>query len=294
VRLTFEGEMDAKNGEKAAESALDLARAGLVLQIQEAAKQPGFAGVRPLLESAQVALRAAKIERKGADVTASASAKLDLAKTGPTVLEAVQKVRESAARTQGANNLKQIALAMFNYQDAMNHFPAEAIYDKNGKPLLSWRVAILPYIEQQELYKQFKLDEPWDSEHNKKLLDQMPKVFAAPEDEQALQSHETHYQGFVGKGAYFDGTKGVKIADITDGTSNTIMLVEAMNAVPWTKPEDVPFAGKLLPWVGGLRDRIFQAAMCDGSVRAIPMTIKEETLRAAITRNGGEVLGPDW
>jgi hypothetical protein len=295
VRVTFEGEMDAKNGEKAMESALDLARAGLVLQMQAAAKQPGLGKVMVLLESVQAGVRAAKVERSGAEVTASGSAKLDLDKSGPTVLDAIQKVREAAARTQGANNLKQLGLAMHNYNDSMGRFPANAIYDKNGKPLLSWRVAILPYIDQQELYKQFKLDEPWDSDNNKKLLEKMPKLFASPEDEGTIKNHETHYQGFYGKGAFFEGDKGVKVADITDGLSNTLMIVEAKTSVPWTKPEDVAFdQGKLVPKVGGLRERVFQAAMGDGSVRGIPMSIKEETLRAAITRNGGEFFGADW
>jgi len=164
---------------------------------------------------------------------------------------------------------------------------------KAGKPLLSWRVAVLPYIEQDNLYKQFHLDEPWDSDHNKKLLERMPPLYGFG-DEKAAKNHETHYQGFAGKGAFFDGKKGLKIVDITDGTSNTIMLVEAKKAVPWTKPDDVPFdAGKLVPKLGGLFDGIFNVAMCDGSVRSFPLTIKEDTLRALVTINGGEVVDPN-
>src|SRR5262249_54155708 len=88
------------------------------------------------------------------------------------LMPAVQKVRMAAGNAQGQNNLKQIALAMHNYNDAYNgKLPAHAIYSKDGKkPLLSWRVAILPFIEQDNLYQQFHLDEPWDSEHNKKLI----------------------------------------------------------------------------------------------------------------------------
>src|SRR5207249_2796575 len=84
--------------------------------------------------------------------------------------------RIAGRRTVSQNNLKQIGLAMHNYHDTYRHFPPQALTDKNGKPLLSWRVAVLPFIEQDNLYRQFKLDEPWDSEHNRKLLERMPKL----------------------------------------------------------------------------------------------------------------------
>src|SRR6516165_5495577 len=104
--------------------------------------------------------------------------------------------------------------------------------------MLSWRVMILPYIEQQNLYNQFHLNEPWDSEHNKKLLARMPVVYASPQDDRAVKEHSTYYQGFYGKSAFFEGKQGVRYpAAFTDGTSNTIMVVEASKAVPWTKPE---------------------------------------------------------
>ena len=100
---------------------------------------------------------------------------------------------------------------------------------------------ILPYVEENNLYNQFHLDEPWDSEHNKKLLEQMPKLFASPaESAESLKNHETPYQGFVGKGAFFDGKDGIKSTDITDGTSNTIMIVEAAKTVPWTNRTTSP------------------------------------------------------
>src|SRR5262245_59728137 len=83
-----------------------------------------------------------------------------------------------AHRRTSQNNLKMVRLAMHNFHDAMGRFPAATAYAKNGKPLLSWRVAILPYIEEDALYRQFKLDEPWDSPHNKKLIAKMPKIYA--------------------------------------------------------------------------------------------------------------------
>ena len=293
VRVTFEGESDAKQGEEAVNAALDLARAAVVKQLEEMEKNKELAEVVGVMKDVQAALREAKVERNGSTVEVSASRKIDAEKTGVVLLKGIQKIREAASRMQSTNNLKQMALAMYNYQDTYQHFPANAIYDKAGKPLLSSRMMILPYIEEEALYKQFHLDEPWDSDNNKKLLEKMPKVFTAPtESEEALKNHETPYQGFDGKGAFFDGKEGIKVTDITDGTSQTIMIVEAAKPVPWTKPEDIPFdEGKLLPKVGGLFDHIFHVAMCDGSVRTVSTSVKEATLRAAITINGGEVRG---
>src|SRR5262249_5499853 len=149
------------------------------------------------------------------------------------------------------------------YHDVNKHFPPQAVYSPDGKPLLSWRVLILPYLEKDDLYKEFHLDEPWDSEHNKKLLAKMPKTYAMP-GRQEKEPTETFYQGFAGKGAFFDGKQGTKIVDITDGASNTIMVVEAAKAVPWSKPEDIPFdAGKPLPKLGGHFGGVSNAAFCD-------------------------------
>jgi prepilin-type processing-associated H-X9-DG protein len=211
------------------------------------------------------------------------------------LLPAVAKVREAAARTQDANNLKQMGLAFHIYHDAHRFLPA-AICDKAGKPLLSWRVAILPYIEQDNLYKQFKLDEPWDSDHNKKLLPLMPKVYQVvgenPSDSQ------THYRVFVGagKGAsalFRDYADKVRFANITDGTSNTILIAEAADMVPWTKPEELTFDPNApLPRLNQQR-RGTNVAFCDGSVRFLANTIGEKTLRALITRDGGEVVNID-
>lgn len=210
------------------------------------------------------------------------------------LVPAVQKVREAASRAQDANNLKQMALAMHNYASAYRGFPAAAICDPNGKPLLSWRVAILPYIEQDNLYKQFKLDEPWDSEHNKKLIPMMPQIYAIPGA--PGKPGETHYRVFVGGGALFDLDKKVTFAQIADGTSNTLMIVEAAGSVTWTKPEELTYdAKKPLPkFYAGHSGGGFQAALADGSVRTISPNVMEATLRAAITRAGGEILGADW
>jgi prepilin-type processing-associated H-X9-DG protein len=199
---------------------------------------------------------------------------------------------EARDRATSVNNLKQLALAVIVYADShKGRMPAHAIYSKDGKPLLSWRVAILPYIEQQQLYQQFKLDEPWDSENNKKLLDQMPKIYA-PLGVKTKDGHSTFYQVFHGKMAAFEGKEGMRFpASFTDGTSNTLLVVEAGEAVPWSKPADVDFdPAKPLPKLGGLFPKGFNTAFADGSVRFIKKGVDEKTLKALITRNGGEVV----
>ncbi len=211
------------------------------------------------------------------------------------LIPAVQKVREAAARTQSANNLKQLALASHNYLDTNKTFPPAYSANKDGKPLLSWRVHILPYIEQEALYKEFHLDEPWDSEHNKKLIERMPKTYRSPASNAPPEM--TTYLTVRGKDTMFPGAKGIGVADVTDGLSNTIMIVEASDkkAVIWTKPDDFefndknPIDGLLGFWSAG-----FQAAMGDGSVRMIGGTIDPKVLKDLFLRNDGHALPPGF
>jgi prepilin-type processing-associated H-X9-DG protein len=206
------------------------------------------------------------------------------------LLPAVQKVREAATRMQSQNNLKQMALAMLNYESAYAKFPSAAICDKAGKPLLSWRVAILPYIEENNLYQQFHLDEPWDSKHNIKLLPLMPKIYALPTAGKA-DGDKTHYRVFVGRHAMFELDKGRRIAEITDGTSNTWMIVEAAESVPWTKPEGLPYdPEKPLPKLGRFFGNGFNAAFVDGSVRFFQHTLAEATMKLLIDPSDGQVI----
>src|SRR5262249_52947907 len=147
---------------------------------------------------------------------------------------------------------------------ANKRFPAAAIVDKDGKPLLSWRVAILPYLDEKELYEQFHLDEPWDSEHNRKLIDRMPAVYTNPE--LGALGQKTVYLAPAGDGTMFADKKGMTLKSIVDGTSNTIMLVEADadHAVEWTKPDDLKFDPKQ-PTAGltGIRPGAFLALFAD-------------------------------
>ncbi|HEY3788959.1 MAG TPA: DUF1559 domain-containing protein, partial [Urbifossiella sp.] len=211
------------------------------------------------------------------------------------LLPAVQKVRAAASRVSSANNLKQIGLAIHNYHDANGHFPTD-ITDKNGKPLLSWRVAILPYIEQQNIYQKFKMDEPWDSENNATWSKMAIKTFLSPSSPTPHDKDGyglTNYLGVKGPGAAFEPGKKLKFTDFTDGTSNTVMVVESSAAIPWAKPGDYPFDPKkpLAKLEGPGTPGLCQMLLADGSVRVVNMkTVSEKTLKAAFTRNGNEVL----
>jgi prepilin-type processing-associated H-X9-DG protein len=290
LRLNFSNEAEAKQAEKPLRAAIDLARVGLAMQ-QSSVHASGEKGLSDMLKVLDGALQSAAIEQKGTHLQVRLTVTADAA-VAAAVVDGMQRVRESANRMSSANNLKQLALAMHNYHDTYGHFPPQAIYSKDGKPLLSWRVLLLPFLEQDNLNRQFKLDEAWDGPHNQRLLAQMPKVFADP----AVDSKEpvTVYQAFIGPGAFFEDKKGMPISNFTDGTSNTLMIVEAAKPVPWTKPQDLPYdPNQPLPKLGGHRPGGFNAAFCDGSVRFLRQTIKESVLRALITRNGGEVIDPN-
>jgi hypothetical protein len=226
---------------------------------------------------------------KGDRLTATPDDKLVL----NAMVTGVMQVREAAKRIQSANNLRQMVIAMHNYLDVNQRFPTYANFDNNGKPLLSWRVHLLPFLEQDELYKQFHLDEPWDSAHNKKLIAKMPSIYALPGNSKLRKDGKTIYLAPLGETTMFPGPRPVKITDVTDGTSNTIFLVEADDdhAAIWTKPDDLhydatkPFQGLGKRWNGG-----FWAAFVDASVHMIPATVDKETLKALFTIAGGEVV----
>ncbi len=208
------------------------------------------------------------------------------------LLPAVQAAREAARRNQSMNNMKQMILGLLNYESAKKSYPAHAIYSPDGKPLLSWRVQILPFIENQALYQQFHLDEPWDSEHNRALIPQMPAIYANPN--LPLPPGKTNYLAVVGTPCIFNGTeKGTRIRNITDGTSNTIMLVEANadQAVDWTKPDDLKFdAQNPSAGLGGLRPGGWLAAFADGHVSFVANSVDRQTLSALFTSAGGEIV----
>ncbi len=189
------------------------------------------------------------------------------------------------------NNLKMLALAMHNYHDTQKHFPAAVVMGPDGKTPHSWRVELLPYLEQKVLYDQYRMDEPWDSPANKKILEQIPDVFRSPYDDP--NSTNSGYYVLNGPGTIFEGTKGIGIADIKDGTSNTLLVVESKQNIPWTKPEDIPFdPNKPLPKIGGFVKGQFLAVLADGFARPFETEKVKDQLKWLILRNDGHPI--DW
>jgi type II secretory pathway pseudopilin PulG len=210
------------------------------------------------------------------------------------LLPAVSSSRTAARRAQSSNQLKQIALALHNYAQANRTFPPAYKSDKDGKPLLSWRVLILPYLEEGALYREFHLDEPWDSDHNKKLIARMPSTYKSPGSKVAVEG-KTNYLTVRGEKTIFPGKDPIGFMEIRDGTSNTIMTVEVSDAkaVFWTKPDDFEYDEKdPLKGLIGTRPGGFYAGLDDGSVRFLPATIDPKTLNSLFTRNDGKVI--DW
>lgn len=192
--------------------------------------------------------------------------------------------------SQSGQNLKDIGIAYHSFNDATGRCPNN-IEDKDGKPILSWRVQLLPYVEEVALHKEFKLDEPWDSKHNKALIEKLPKVFAPIRVK--AEEGETFYRGFNGADTAFETGKALRLpASFPDGTSNTILVVEAGEPCIWTKPDDLPFdLKKELPKLGGLFDGDFHVLMGDGSVHPGKSSkIDPENFKFLIIRNDSYVV----
>jgi prepilin-type processing-associated H-X9-DG protein len=206
-------------------------------------------------------------------------------------------LRESHRR-RCLDQLKLIGLAMHEYNEAHAHFPAPAIFANDGTPLLSWRVALLPQMGYRSLYERFHLDEPWDSPHNRALLVEMPREFGCPAGP-AGPAGRTSYRVIVGpeNDAYsvntaFAPTRGADLRHFTDGTSNTILVLETDSVVPWTKPDDLHWTkGGPLPRVASPHPSGAHVLFADGATRSLKPTTPPNVLLALLTMNGNEVIG---
>jgi hypothetical protein len=215
------------------------------------------------------------------------------------VASAVEEQFGPLSQSVSGANMKRILVAMHRYAVSHdNRFPATAIRAKDGTPLLSWRVAILPFLGEDELYREFRLNEPWDSDHNKKLIGKMPALYRSPMIEGQKPGLTTYLVPVGQEAAFTGGPQGrLQSNEFSDGLSNTILLLDVADdrAVPWTKPEDLtvdpndPMKGLLGHYLG-----YCLVGMADGTVHRVAKSISKATLRSAFTPSGAETLGPDW
>jgi hypothetical protein len=220
------------------------------------------------------------------------------------IFPCIERVRVSEGWMGSLFHIREIGSAIQSYHDANGHLPPAVVRDKEGRPLYSWRVLILPYIEEGSLFEQFRLDEPWDSPHNSSLAKSTPRCYrlwGGNDDGQ------THCQVFTGKGTAFEHP-GLTFSDFPDGLGNTLFVVQASETVPWSKPVDLIYdpAAPLPNFGTGQRKPIhflcrvvgsrpgFTACFADGSGRFIRASTDEKLIRALITRNGGEKMDASW
>ena len=213
-------------------------------------------------------------------------------------IPAWQANRESKFRRSCANNLKTLSLAIHNYHGVYRRFPPAYLADSRGKPMHSWRVLLLPFLGEEELYRQYDFQKPWDSPENLRLTDRIPAVYRCPSDT-APPPGKTRYVVVVGNDTAFVGRESVKLSQIRDGTSNTIMFVESNTPVTWLAPIDLRYDDLSLEvnsseenQLGSPHPAGMLTTVCDGSVRYVPDSTNKESIKALLTRSGGEPVPP--
>jgi hypothetical protein len=325
LRLDFLSQDQAREGEKALRDTLDLARQGLSQPICEletvlnnrekdsVANLPeNFGALIALgfLRDLDTLLKEAPVQRQELTVKLPIRyRKMDLMESGGPILvfsAAFAGMGISANATFNAigrkvggpvkdpveEHLRNLYQALDKYQEKHGSYPPPALYDGEGRAVLSWRVALLPYLGEEALYREFRQDEPWDSLHNKRLLKKLPGALQSPNQGRWGSGRwKTPTQVFTGGSTYFEGKKGIRKTDIT---KEAILLAHVASdaAVYWTKPADLAYvADKPLPNLFGKYGGKFQVLLADGTYRTIDKTADEKTLRDLIERKV-EKTGP--
>jgi hypothetical protein len=283
------GKGDVKDAKQAGDAGVKFLGAALaqVVKDKEFREDPDSTNLFKLVELLALMVDKAQIHGDGDVVHIEMQTKVASELVTGGANDTMAKIRTVANRAKSKANLRQIGIAMNDHDAEKGQLPLPAICDKEGNPLLSWRVAILPYIGEEELFKQFKLDEPWDSEHNKKLLEKCPQTYATPGAD-LKDKTLTYYKVFVGKDAMFDHQRKTNLAGVPAGTSLTIMVIEAGDPVPWTKPVDIPFDSKKpLPKLASPFRTTINIGLADGHVLTIPTNMDEKELKSGINWNVG-------
>ncbi|WP_339728221.1 M56 family metallopeptidase [uncultured Gimesia sp.] len=273
------------------------------------------------IDVAEKLVRSVEVKQEGENVSLTMSLPATSgAQLVAALMPAITQAQKASIRTRSRNNVKQIMLALHKFHDKHKHFPSAVLLGPDGKTPYSWRVALLPFLDQQILYDEYNKNEPWNSEHNKKVLAKMPVVYRCPADNGA--ENYTSYFGVVGQNTMFGKTgqlgkpgpfggalaagtdsrgvdnlagsslDGVRLRDIVDGTSNTIAVVETKREIPWTKPEDLTYDGKKLPKLGGFYQGGFFVGRCDGAVLFTDQNIDQNILRNLFLINDRNQLDP--
>ena len=241
------------------------------------------------MELAENLLKAFDVERTGLTTTVTVALPEEALEAGVGLLQdSLGSARSSAANLSNMNNLKQIGLGIMNYLVTNEKYPVgegERIQFKDGKPLLSWRVHILPFLDQEELYNQFHLDEPWDSEHNMTLLEKMP--FPYVDHAQELPPGITNFLAPVSERSILGATTELTQNHIADGTSSTVLVLMASadKGVPWTSPADLQIdPADPIGSLGELGDSVV-VLFADGSVKPIQLPIEPQQLLNLFNRD---------
>ena len=203
-------------------------------------------------------------------------------------------------RSWCANNLQQITRALQQYQLLHGEFPPAYVADANGKPMHSWRVFLLPYLERQDLFQAYRWDEPWDGPNNIKLHKVRIGIFNCPRDGKQRGTTLTSYLALVGPQTVFPHIGTRSLADITDGPDKTILLVEVHGfGIHWLEPRDIsPAQYEALVRKASLKNFTRNhpgygiVSYADGNVSMIPDTISPTDLQALMTIAGGEAVVP--
>ena len=217
------------------------------------------------------------------------------------LIPAPQYAPEAGRRDLCANNLKQIGLGLWNYHDVYGCFPPAYVSDANGKPMHTWRVLILPFVAEQALYDRYDFNEPWDGPKNSLLAKQMPAVFRCPRNA-ANRRTNSDYVAIVGPETIWQPDQGTTFAEIKDGSSNTIAVIEAAGlGVNWMEPRDLPFAAvdkginpKHGSGISSHHPGAVIAMFADGHTQTIQENISLGTLKALFTKAGGEQIDEDY
>jgi hypothetical protein len=211
-----------------------------------------------------------------------------------TARRAIQHARDDVACT---HRLKCLGLAIQDYHTRHGTLPPAFVADADGKPMHSWRVLILPFLEERELYESYDFSEPWDSPNNRLLIERMPPVFSSPFS--SAEPGRTSFAAVVGPSTVWPGAEAITLDDIGDRSPETIFLVEIADSdIAWTEPRDVPIDGLLDPtrtvnrlYNEGRDDRTGWCMLGDANARRLPPRSDEKLTRALLTKSAGDYVG---